>query len=139
MGVPLGSGGHACRHQVPVVGLETTTSCPPKPPTLFRLQWFGSVPHDLATHLQHNLLSQDRAAGGLLRVALSVQLQTALEEAHLFDRLRMGVPGVAQDLLRERPRLRALWVGAVEVARAYNAVLGSLSAEDRRLCRDRLR
>ena len=104
-------------------------------------QWFGSVPQDLDAHLQHNLLRQDRAAGGLLqlRVNLSPALEAALEEAALFERLRMGVPAVAHDLLQGRARLLGLRVAAEQVAHAYNAVLGRLSADDRRLCRDRIR
>ena len=108
-------------------------------PLLPLLQWYGSVPADLAAHLAHNLLHQDKAGGGLLHVNLGPQLQAALEEGHLFERQRMGVPAAAADLLAQRPRLRAAWVGAVQVCRAYNALLGSLSAEERRLCRDRIR
>ena len=112
---------------------------PPACRLLPLLQWYGSVPADLAAQLTHNLLHQDKAGGGLLHVNLSPQLQAALEEGQLFERQRMGVPAAAADLLPERPRLRAAWVGAVQVCRAYNAVLGSLSAEERRLCRDRIR
>lgn len=103
------------------------------------MQWYASVPYDLPAQLSHNLLRLDRAAGGLLRPNLSPQVAAALEEASLFDRLRLGLPGAAQDVLKERQRLRALAVGALAVARSYNALLGSLSAGDRRLCRDRLR
>ncbi|KAL4458111.1 hypothetical protein ABPG75_012976 [Micractinium tetrahymenae] len=102
-------------------------------------QWYASVPGDIASHMNVNLLQQDKTAGGLLRVALSPQLHAALEEAFLFSRQRLGVPPAVSELLQERPRLRSLWVSAVQVCRAYNAVLGSLSAEDRRLCRDRIR
>ena len=102
-------------------------------------QWYGGVPYDLGTQLQRNLLALDRGAGCVLRLGLSPEVAAALEEAQLFDALRMGVPGAAQDLLRERPRLRALAVGAAAVARTYNALLGGLPPEDRRLCRDRLR
>ena len=86
-----------------------------------------------------NLLQQEKAAGGLLRVSMPPHLHAALEEAFLFERQRMAVPPAAGALLPERQRLRALWAGAVGVSRAYNAVLGSLSSEDRRLCRDRIR
>lgn len=103
------------------------------------LQWYASVPADIASHMSTNLLQQDKAAGGLLRVALSPQLHAALEEGFIFTRLRLGVPPAVTELLQERPRLRSLWVSAVQVCRAYNAVLGSLGAEERRLCRDRIR
>lgn len=102
-------------------------------------QWYGTVPLDLEEHLRHTLMQQDRAAGGLLQPNLSLQLAAALEEAHLFERQRMGVPRAVADLLPLRPQLRALWVGAVQVCRAYDAVLGGLSPEGRRLCRDRIR
>lgn len=97
------------------------------------------MPVNIASHLSANLLWQDAAAGGLLRVALPPPLQVALEEAFIFLRQRLGVPPAVSELMQERPRLRGLRVGAVQVCRAYNAVLGSLSAEDRRLCRDRIR
>lgn len=89
--------------------------------------------------LRMGLLWQDAAARGLLRVALPPPLQVALEEAFIFLRQRLGVPPAVSELMQERPRLRGLRVGAAQVCRVYNAVLGSLSAEDRRLCRDRIR
>ena len=107
------------------------------PPHL--LQWYGSIPFDLGTQLQHNLLRQDWAAGGLLRLNLSPQLGAALEESYVFERQRDGGPGAALDLLPERQRLRALVVGVQAVASAYNRVLEGLSTQDRRLCRDRIR
>ncbi len=103
------------------------------------LQWYASLPANIGSHTSANLLQQDKSAGGLLRVALSPQLHAALEEGFLLERQRLGVPLAVAQLLQELPRLRSLWVSGVQVCRAYNAVLGSLSAEDRRLCRDRIR
>ncbi len=121
---------------------QTSQRCSHNPMRLIcptPLQWYGSIPFDLGGHLQHNLLRQDRAAGGLLHLNLSPQLAAALEESYNFERQRDGVPGAAQDLLPERQRLRALMVGVQAVADAYNRVLAGLSPDNRRLCRDRIR
>ena len=127
------------------------------------LQWYASVPPDLISHMQgstllrrqdpHAVVVPQPAAPGngaadaaptpglaLLQVNLSPQLHDALEEARCFEAQRLGVPAIASELLSERQRLRSLAVGAGAVCQAYNALLGSgLSAEDRRLCRDRIR
>jgi len=89
------------------------------------LQWYASVPTDIASHMHSsNLLQQDKAAGGLLRVNLSPQLHSVLEEAFLFERQRMGVPPAAGALMQERQRLRALWVGAVQVSQGWGKLDG---------------
>jgi hypothetical protein len=103
------------------------------------VQWYANVPSDLDSHMGRNLLQQDKAATGLLHINLSPQLHLAMEESFLFEKQRLGVPAAAANLLPERQRLRVVWVGACAVTRAYNSVLGSLTLEERRLCKDRIR
>lgn len=75
----------------------------------------------------------------MLHVNMAPALFQALEEAYVFERQWLGVPAAAANLLHERTRLRAAWVGACAVSRAYNVVLGSLTIKERRLCKDRIR
>ena len=101
--------------------------------------WFGGVSAQLEARLGDNLLRQDRAGSGVLAVNLAAEVAGALEEALLFERTRLGVPHAAAVLLEHRARLRSLQVCATGVARLYNALLGGLAREERRLFRDRLR
>jgi hypothetical protein len=103
------------------------------------VQWFSTAATDLISLLNSNLLRQDKAECGFLHVNLAPALLLALEEAYVFERQWLGVPAAAASLLPERLRLRATWIGACAVSRAYNMLLGSLTIEERRLCKDRVR
>lgn len=60
-------------------------------------------------------------------------------QAYLFERLRLGVPGVAGELLAHRHRLLAERGCMEQVVRQYNRLLLVLSKDERRLFKDRIR
>ncbi len=60
-------------------------------------------------------------------------------QACLFERLRLGVPGVASELLAQRQRLLLEQGNMAQLVRSYNRILQALSKEERRLFKDRIR
>ena len=67
-----------------------------------------------------HLVSQDKAASGVLAVNFDRLLEDALGEAALWERLRLVVPGAAVEALAQRDALRKLRIRASTVAHQYN-------------------
>lgn len=60
-------------------------------------------------------------------------------QAYLFERLRLGVPGTLNDIMSQRHRLLAEYSSLNQLVHQYNTLLQSLSKDERRLMKDRIR
>ncbi|GAB4820450.1 hypothetical protein N2152v2_007496 [Parachlorella kessleri] len=73
-------------------------------------QWYRTVKADISSSLNDSLLRQDKASG-LLALNMNADLAALLDEAFLFQPLRLSVPSTASELLTQRHRLLAVRVG----------------------------
>lgn len=91
-------------------------------------EWFNTVPANLKTWLQANLLSQSRSAGGLLSVNFHPELLAMSQEVHYWERMRMNIPYVAMEVQAQREKYRVLRDNMLTIVRDYNKVGAAAAA-----------
>lgn len=102
-------------------------------------EWFNTIESGIEKELHGNLMTQDKAAGGLLSMNFHKDLLSMSSEVHNWERMRMAIPYIAMEINAQREKYRVHRDNILMVVRDYNKVLMTLDKEERRLFHDRIR
>ncbi|KAK9814943.1 hypothetical protein WJX73_002724 [Symbiochloris irregularis] len=106
--------------------------------TVTHNEWWQGT-EALAGNLSCGLVAQHPSAKGLLTHGLGNLVGDVLLEVPVWARLARPVPTPVQDLAEQAEKLRTTAASVTAIVRTYNKALGSLSREERRLFRERIR
>ena len=101
--------------------------------------WASSIDKDVSKLLENYLMCRGGVEGQLLDLRFPKQLLKLLPEIHYWERLRFEIPHYTTEVYSKREELRALREHVLLVVRDYNKIVTVLTAEERKLFKERIR
>jgi dynein heavy chain len=100
-------------------------------------EWTTSLDLELSSRLESKLMA--RTSGDLLEMKFDKDILRVFAEIHYWQKLKMDIPFHVQEIYAKREEMRVLRENVLLVVRDYNTILQTLSVEEHRLFKERIR
>ena len=104
-------------------------------------EWVASIDKDLANRLDEKLMTRKQGENGenFLEMKFDKDILRVFAEIHYWQKLKLDVPFHVQEIYGKREELRVLRENVLLVVRDYNDILVSLTADEHKMFKERIR